>query len=92
MGDMSIGYATRRGTHYSIGAAFRNISASSGFLATLKREYCPTEVVAIAICCHTGSNIINAGGILYANGDISFVCPETAVSAFVSIEYDVPES
>lgn len=92
MGDMSIGYATRRGTHYSIGVAFRNINSANSFLATLKREYCPTEVVAIAICCHTGSNIINASVILYANGDISFICPETAVSAFVSIEYDVPES
>lgn len=92
MGDMSITYATRRGTHYSISAAFRNISAGGGDIATLKSDYCPKDTTAIAVCAYSGGDIAVASGWVLSNGNVRFTCSKTAVTVIINMEYDVPNS
>ena len=90
-GDMTINYAVRRGTHYSIGAIFRNLGGlSSGEIANLKQEYAPAETTAFcAYAFTTGSSHACASGWITKDGSLYFASVGNAVTLAIGIEYDV---
>ena len=90
-GDMTINYAVRRGTHYSIGAIFRNLGGlGGGEIANLKQEYIPNETTAFcAYAFTTGSSHACASGWITKDGSLYFSSVGNAVTLAIGIEYDV---